>query len=93
MKSANVSKLVGAGILAVSLAVVPATFSANAQTDPNPNNPTVDTTPFQESTNDNNNLGWLGLLGLIGLANLFRQPKTVERYREPDMAGRTGYRE
>jgi hypothetical protein len=75
-------KIVGAGMLAVSLAVMPLNLPASAQTGAAPNQtnvednsrPTLDTTPFQETKNDNNNWGWLGLIGLIGLANLFRKP-------------------
>ena len=93
MKSGQLSKLVSAGAIAASLAIMPLSLPSNAQTDPNPNNPTIDSTPFQESTNDFNNLGWLGLIGLLGIANLFRKPKTVTRYREPDVVGRPGYRE
>lgn len=92
MKFADSSKkIVGAGILALSLAVVPATLPAAAQN--NSNAPALDTTPFQETKDDNNNWGWLGLVGLIGLANLFRKPKSQTVYREPDATSRTGYRE
>lgn len=93
MKFHTVSKLISAGAIAASLAIAPLSLPSHAQTDPIPENPTLDTTPFQETSNDFNNLGWLGLIGLLGLANLFRKPKTVTHYREPDMAGRTGYRE
>ncbi|HEY9805195.1 MAG TPA: WGxxGxxG family protein [Candidatus Obscuribacterales bacterium] len=95
MKRTTLSKLVGAGVLAASLAVVPLSLPSHAQ-DSNPNNnPTLDTTPFQETKDDNNNLGWLGLIGLLGLANLFRKPKENVRYQEPDVVSRTGpgYRE
>ncbi|CAD5982548.1 hypothetical protein PCC9214_05000 [Planktothrix tepida] len=88
----SVQQLLGTGMIALSLAVFPASLPAHAQT--NPNSPTVDTTPFQETRDDNNNWGWLGLLGLIGLANLFRQPKTHhETYRDPNVTTRPGYRE
>jgi hypothetical protein len=80
MKSTNFGKVIGAGVLALGLAVMPATLPASATTS---DNPTLDTTPFQESENDFNNLGWLGLIGLLGLANLFRKPKTAERYNDP----------
>jgi len=94
MKRTTLSKLVGAGLLTASLAVAPLSLPGHAQIDNNPNNnPTVDTTPFQETDDGNNNLGWLGLIGLLGLANLFRKPKETVRYQEPDVVGRTGYRE
>lgn len=90
MKSAF-SKIVGASILAASVTLLPLTLPVSAQTDTQPStttedktSPTFDTTPFQETKNDNNNWGWLGLLGLIGLANLFRKPKEPVRYTEPD---------
>jgi hypothetical protein len=88
----SVQQILGTGMIALSLAIFPASLPASAQT--NPNNPTVDTTPFQETSDDNNNWGWLGLLGLIGLANLFRKPKTHhEAYHDPNVTTRPGYRE
>ncbi len=85
-------KILGAGVLALSLTMLSATLPVHAQS--SPNSPTLDTTPFQETRDDNNNLGWLGLIGLIGLANLFRKPKTTQTtYRSPDPAVRSGYRE
>ena len=97
--NSKLSKIAGAGILAASLAVMPLSLPVFAQdaspsaptttqTSPESNAPTIDTTPFQETKNDNNNWGWLGLLGLIGLANLFRKPKTVA-YTDPDTVNRT----
>lgn len=90
MKSAF-SKIVGASVLAASVTLLPLALPVSAQTDTQPStttedktSPTFDTTPFQETKNDNNNWGWLGLLGLIGLANLFRKPKEPVRYTEPD---------
>jgi hypothetical protein len=96
MKSADISKLVKSGLLAASLILLPAAPSALAQTE-DTSNPTVDTTPFQESEDDPGNWGWLGLIGLVGLANLLRKPKTTTTYRETDrgtdVASGTGYRE
>lgn len=83
--SFNLSKIVGASILSISLATVPLSLPASAQNNTQPNTtedtskPTFDTTPFQETKNDNNNWGWLGLIGLIGLANLFRKPRQSAR--------------
>lgn len=104
MKRSDLSKVVGAGILAASLAVVPLTLPASAQT-------TTDTTPStgvdtrRTDTNtadyntrgddDNNDWGWLGLLGLIGLAGLLprkrEEPVRYEVNREPDATTRSGY--
>ncbi|HEY9615957.1 MAG TPA: WGxxGxxG family protein [Microcoleaceae cyanobacterium] len=88
----SAKKLLGAGVIAVSLVTLPMTGAAIAQT--NSNAPTLDTTPFQETRDDHNNWGWLGLLGLIGLANLLRQPRTHHTvYREPETTARGDYRE
>lgn len=91
MKVSDLSKVVGASVLAASIAILPLSLPASAQTNTQPStttedktSPTFDTTPFQETKNDNNNWGWLGLLGLIGLANLFRKPKEPVRYTETD---------
>lgn len=91
MKISDLSKVLGASALAASIAILPLSLPASAQTDTqssptteNTTSPTFDTTPFQETKNDHNNWGWLGLLGLIGLANLFRKPKEPVRYTEPD---------
>lgn len=89
MKHSDLSKVVGASVLAASLAILPLSLPASAQTNSEPGSPTVDTTPLQETEDDNNNWGWLGLLGLIGLANLFRKPEEPVRYSESDAASRT----
>ena len=94
----KLTKIAGASVIAASLALMPLSLPASAQTDntaptttqtsPESNAPVLDTTPFQETKNDNNNWGWLGLLGLIGLANLFRKPKTVA-YTDPGTVNST----
>ncbi len=87
MKNFNLSKIVGASVLAASIAILPLSLPASAQTNTtteDKTSPTIDTTPFQETRDDNNNWGWLGLLGLIGLANLFRKPKEPVRYSDPN---------
>lgn len=97
MKNSKLSKVVGASIVAATLAVMPLSLPASAQTDtapttqtsPESNAPTIDTTPLQETRNDNNNWGWLGLLGLIGLANFLRKPKHTVAYSDPDPANST----
>lgn len=93
MKRSDLSKVVGAGVLSLSLAIVPLALPASAQTSsPESNAPTMDTTPFQETKDDNNNWGWLGLLGLIGLANLFRKPKEPVVYQDPNAGSGSGPR-
>ncbi|MCL1467600.1 WGxxGxxG family protein [Argonema galeatum] len=93
MKRSNLSKIAGASVLALSLTILPSTLPAAAQNNSNPNvdrsGPTVDTTPFQETKDDNNNWGWLGLIGLVGLANLFRKEpeRVVNRDRDDAVAG------
>ncbi len=96
--NSKLTKIAGASVIAASLALIPLSLPASAQTDntaptttqtsPESNAPVFDTTPFQETKNDNNNLGWLGLLGLIGLANLFRKPKAVA-YSDPGTVNST----
>lgn len=96
--NSKLTKIAGASVIAASLALMPLSLPASAQTDttaptttqtsPESNAPVFDTTPFQETKNDNNNWGWLGLLGLIGLANLFRKPKTVA-YSDPGTVNST----
>lgn len=94
MKRSQLSKVAGAGVIALSLAILPGVMPASAQTDTapagsntnnDPNRTVVDTTPLQESESDNNHWGALGLLGLIGLANLFRKDEPT-RFRDPDPA-------
>lgn len=92
MKHNSLPKIIGASVLAASLAVLPSTLSASAQsaqTDTNAN-----TTETQQTAGDRDfDWGWLGLLGLLGLAGLARKhEEPAVRYREPDEAGtRTRY--
>lgn len=98
MKFSNLTKFVGAGVLAASLAVLPSHLPASAQTDAAPDTTTtapnagVDNDAYE---NDNDfDWGWLGLLGLAGLAGLAgrkRHDDTV-RYRDVDEVGSTTYR-
>jgi LPXTG-motif cell wall-anchored protein len=66
MKRFNLSKVAGSAILATSLAVMPLTLPAGAQTGVEPG---VDAVEI-ESEDDGFDWGWLGLLGLLGLAGL-----------------------
>ena len=63
MKLSHLYKLSGAGLLAISLAVIP--FSALAQTQTGTDS--VETVAVEDDSFD---WGWLGLLGLLGLAGL-----------------------
>jgi MYXO-CTERM domain-containing protein len=96
MKFSNLSKLVSAGAIAASLAIVPLTAPVQAQTqDTAPNTNTynqrtgdVDAT----ETNDEFDWGWLGLLGLAGLAGLLpkkRQETVHYTTQDPDVVARS----
>lgn len=98
MKPSDLSKVVGAGVLSLSLAMMPLTQPASAQTNTgsgSDNTTTVDSTSrggtsgATDNRNDGFDWGWLGLLGLIGLAGLARKREEPARYREPDEASRT----
>ncbi|MEG3930930.1 MULTISPECIES: WGxxGxxG family protein [unclassified Microcoleus] len=89
VKPSDLSKNAAATLIALSLAVLPSAMPASAQTESAPaqnntesNGVVLDTTPLQESKEDNNHWGALGLLGILGLANLFRKDEP-KRYRDP----------
>ncbi|MEG3904828.1 WGxxGxxG family protein [Microcoleus sp. B4-C5] len=103
MKRSDLSKAIGAGIIAAGLALAPAHLPASAQTDTTggTNNTTTTTTPrsdvYNAETDRDFDWGWLGLLGLSGLLGLIpRKREENVRYtsttseREP--AVRTDYR-
>ena len=98
MKSA-VSKLIGAGVLSLSLAALPLTLPASAQTNTGSSGTSgADTTSTYNNSNTADqgdrdfDWGWLGLLGLIGLAGLTKRHEEPVRYREPEEVSRTGSR-
>jgi hypothetical protein len=88
MKRNVLSKVIGAGVISLSLATLPLTLPAGAQTDgttTGTTDTTFDNTPTQVSEGDRDfDWGWLGLLGLIGLAGLAKKPEETVRYRDPD---------
>ena len=107
MKRSDLSKAIGAGIIAAGLALAPAHLPASAQTDTTggttsgTNSTTTTTTPRSDVNNAETDRdfdwGWLGLLGLSGLLGLI--PKKREenvRYTtttgDRDPAVRTDYR-
>lgn len=97
MKFSNLSKLVGASVLAASVAVVPFNQPASAQTNSTRDNTTTTTSPRQgvDNTSRDNDFdwGWLGLLGLAGLAGLAGRKRPDEvRYRTDDEVRTTNYR-
>ena len=95
MKS-NFITAVGAGVLTLSMGILPLTLSAQAQTT---NDPGVNTAPgtTTTTTDDRNGFdwGWLGLLGLAGLAGLAGKKRENEptAYRDPSAPGATTYRD
>jgi MYXO-CTERM domain-containing protein len=102
MKFSNLSKLIGAGVLAASVAVVPLNLPASAQSTTGTDNTTTDNTTTTapstgvDNTNTNNDFdwGWLGLLGLAGLAGLAgRKREEPAHYRDPNQVGSTTYRQ
>ncbi len=97
MKRSDLSKFIGAGVLSLSMAVLPLSVPASAQTNTDTNT-TTNTAPRQDvrtvESDRNFDWGWLGLLGLLGLAGLAgRKHEEPTRYRDPDPVSRTGYRE
>ncbi len=102
MKSSNLSKFVGAGVLTLSMAVLPLTLPASATgttgdttTGTTGNTTTTTTTQGTDAATGDRDFdwGWLGLLGLAGLAGLAKRSEPV-RYQDPNpVGGTTGYRE
>ncbi|MEG4121194.1 WGxxGxxG family protein [Microcoleus sp. N9_B4] len=103
MKGSDLSKAIGAGIIAAGLAIAPAHLPASAQTDTTggTNNTTTTTTPrsdvYNAETDRDFDWGWLGLLGLSGLLGLIpRKREENVRYTtttaDRDPAVRTDYR-
>jgi MYXO-CTERM domain-containing protein len=80
------SKVVGASVLAASVAFVPFTLPATAQTNTAPDTTTdqgIEAVEYEDE--DSFDWGWLGLLGLGGLAGLAgrkRHDDNDVRYRE-----------
>lgn len=79
----SIPKLIGAGVISLSLAVLPLTLPASAQ-DAAPGATAVET----EQGDRDFDWGWLGLLGLIGLAGL----KGGQREDTSNVGSRTTYR-
>ena len=102
MKRSDLSKAIGAGIIAAGLAIAPAHLPASAQTDTTggTNNTTTTTTGSDVAGADTDrdfDWGWLGLLGLSGLLGLIpRKREENVRYTtttgDRDPAVRTDYR-
>lgn len=103
MKRSNLSNLVGASAIGLSLAILPLSLPVSAQTNTAPGTTTAPDTTTTEPVQGTNNAeqgdrdfdwGWLGLIGLAGLAGLSRKHEEPTRYRDPDPVSTTpGYRE
>ena len=89
VKKSDLSKVVGAGVLTLSMAILPLTLSASAQTGTTTeNNPQLQGTDVVATRDNDFDWGWLGLIGLAGLAGLARKREEPTRYRDPDPANR-----
>ena len=83
MKGIHVSTTVRAGMLALSLLLLPITIPTFAQT----TNPKPETQRMETRDDDGDNTGlWglLGLAGLFGLAGLRQRPGKARAYDAPD---------
>src|SRR6476469_6324417 len=105
MKRSDLSKAIGAGIIAAGLALAPAYLPASAQTGTTGGTTSTTTTTSPRSDvysadNDRDfDWGWLGLLGLSGLLGLIPKKReenvrytTTTADRDRDPAVRTDYR-
>jgi len=92
MMKHNFTKAIGAGVLTLSLGILPL-IPAQAQTTTNPGVNTAPTTTTYERNDFD--WGWLGLIGLLGLAGLAGRKRNDEptRYRDPNTPGATTYRD
>jgi hypothetical protein len=96
MKHSDLSKVLGAGILTLSMAILPIALPASAQssntTDPSNASP-GDTAVYQDGSVDQGqrsfDWGWLGLLGLIGLAGRLANKRSETTYTEPNVEVRS----
>ena len=70
MKNKSLATWLGTGAIALSLAVLPSTLPASAQTTTDPVAPADTGTTTTTTDDDGFDWGWLGLLGLLGLAGL-----------------------
>lgn len=94
MKS-NFPKAVGAGVLTLSMAVLPLTLSAQAQTTTDTGGSTSSGTTTYNNDRKDFDWGWLGLIGLAGLAGLGgkKSENQPTAYRDPNAPGATTYRD
>ncbi len=82
MQPSKLSKFLGAGVIAVGLAVLPAMLPASAQTSGGSTGGSDAGGTYSTRQDRHTNYGWLGLIGLAGLAGLRRRHKSTT-YRDP----------
>ncbi|AFZ27957.1 hypothetical protein Cylst_5983 [Cylindrospermum stagnale PCC 7417] len=89
----NLTKTVGAGVLTLSMAILPFTLPTQAQVNTQPRTDAAPRTTVYERNDFD--WGWLGLIGLLGLAGLAGRKRDDEptRYRDPNAPGATSYRD
>lgn len=82
MKTKYLSKIIGSGIVALSLIALPVIAPVSAQNN-TPNSTDSSRTSTYNRTDDSNNWSWLGLLGLLGLGGLLKsRNENVVRSRD-----------
>ena len=94
MKS-NFITAVSAGVLSLSIGVLPLTLSAQAQTTTDPGANTGSGTTTYNNDRNGFDWGWLGLIGLAGLAGLGGKKRENEptAYRDPNAPGTSTYKD
>lgn len=80
MKHRRWSTMMRAGVLALSLLVLPLTMPTFAQTRDTAPAPTAQVTETHDDDDNTGLWGLLGLVGLAGLAGLRRRPEPVRAY-------------
>jgi MYXO-CTERM domain-containing protein len=89
MKNKSLATWLGTGAIALSLAVLPSTLPASAQTTTDPVVPDNTGTTTTTDDDDGFDWGWLGLLGLGGLAGLKGRDHDNNRATYADRTTRT----
>lgn len=96
MKNSKVANALGMGVLALSLAVLPAAIPASAQSSaPGVGGSTSGDTATTTTYNNDDRNGYWGLLGLLGLFGLMGRKSGRDEsttYRDPSSTETTGSR-
>lgn len=97
MNRSDLSKIVGAGFLTLSMAILPlmpaeaqnGTGTGTTNTAPNTTGDNTNQGSDYAATGDRDfDWGWLGLIGLAGLAGLARKREEPVRYQDPNSVSR-----